>query len=82
MRQFSKCFIGVVFYSRSEFCIDFKGGTLIEIGTNGPADIADLRDIIGSLDLGEVQFKKSPEDVLIRVGEKADAIDNAENFCS
>ena len=74
--------LGLFFTQGLNFGIDFKGGTLIEIGTNGPADIADLRDIIGSLDLGEVQIQEfgSPEDVLIRVGEKADATDNAENF--
>lgn len=74
--------LGLFFTQGLNFGIDFKGGTLIEIGTNGPADIADLRDIIGSLDLGEVQIQEfgSPEDVLIRVGEKADATDNAGNL--
>ena len=74
--------LGLFFTQGLNFGIDFKGGTLIEIGTNGPADIADLRDIIGSLDLGDVQIQEfgSPEDVLIRVGEKADATDNAENL--
>ena len=74
--------LGLFFTQGLNFGIDFKGGTLIEIGTNGPADISDLRDIIGSLDLGEVQIQEfgSPEDVLIRVGEKADATDNAENL--
>ena len=74
--------LGLFFTQGLNFGIDFKGGTLIEIGTNGPADISDLRDIIGSLDLGEVQIQEfgSPEDVLIRIGEKADAADNAENL--
>ncbi|MEC9201744.1 MAG: protein translocase subunit SecF [Pseudomonadota bacterium] len=74
--------LGLFFTQGLNFGIDFKGGTLIEIGTNGPADISDLRDIIGSLDLGEVQIQEfgSPEDVLIRIGEKADATDNAENL--
>ena len=74
--------LGLFFTQGLNFGIDFKGGTLIEIGTNGPADIADLRDIIGGLDLGEVQIQEfgSPEDVLIRIGEKADATDNAENL--
>ena len=74
--------LGLFFTQGLNFGIDFKGGTLIEIGTNGPADIADLRDIIGSLDLGELQIQEfgSPKDVLIRVGEKPDATDNAENL--
>ena len=74
--------LGLFFAQGLNFGIDFKGGTLIEIGTDGPADIADLRNIIGSLDLGEVQIQEfgSLEDVLIRVGEKADATDNTENL--
>ena len=74
--------LGLFFTQGLNFGIDFKGGTLIEIGTNGPADIARLRDVIGNLDLGEVQIQEfgSPEDVLIRVGEKANATDNAENL--
>ncbi|NCG10273.1 MAG: protein translocase subunit SecF [Alphaproteobacteria bacterium] len=74
--------LGLFFTQGLNFGIDFKGGTLIEIGTNGPADLAGLRDVIGNLDLGEVQIQEfgSPEDVLIRVGEKANATDNAENL--
>lgn len=74
--------LGLFFTQGLNFGIDFKGGTLIEIGTNGPADIAGLRDVIGNLDLGEVQIQEfgSPEDVLIRVGEKANATNNAENL--
>ena len=74
--------LGLFFTQGLNFGIDFKGGTLIEIGTNGPADIAGLRDVIGNLDLGEVQIQEfgSSEDVLIRVGEKANATNNAENL--
>lgn len=74
--------LGLFFTQGLNFGVDFKGGTLIEIGTNGPADIAGLRDVIGNLDLGEVQIQEfgSPEDVLIRVGEKANVTDNAENL--
>jgi preprotein translocase SecF subunit len=48
--------------------IDFKGGTLIEIGTRGPADLGDLRGKLSSLGLGDVQIQGfgKPEDVLIR----------------
>ena len=52
--------------------IDFKGGTLIEIKTEGPADISELRDELGGLGLGDVQIQTfgAPDDVLIRVQEQ------------
>ena len=51
------------------FGIDFRGGILIEARTDGPADLASLRRVLGSLDLGEVQLQEfgEPDDVLIRV---------------
>ena len=51
------------------FGIDFRGGTLIEIKTAGPADIGALRSRIGALGLGEVQVQAfgEPDDVLIRI---------------
>lgn len=52
------------------FGIDFEGGTVIEIETKGPADIADLRSKLGHLQLGDVQLQRfgQDNDVLIRVG--------------
>lgn len=49
--------------------IDFRGGTLMEIQTEEPADIGELRQTIGQLDLGDVQIQEfgAPNDVLIRV---------------
>ncbi|AVX04701.1 protein translocase subunit SecD [Maritalea myrionectae] len=50
--------------------IDFKGGSAIEVQSiEGPADIAELREIVGALDLGDVQVQEfgSDIDVLIRV---------------
>ncbi len=49
--------------------IDFKGGTLIEIRTPGPANIAELRSTVGGLALGDVELQEfgQPTDVLIRV---------------
>ncbi|MCB1507543.1 MAG: protein translocase subunit SecF [Hyphomicrobiaceae bacterium] len=50
--------------------IDFRGGTLIEIKTtDGPADIAGLRQSLGALGLGDVEVQEfgAPDDVLIRV---------------
>ncbi len=58
--------------------IDFRGGTMVEIGTQGPADLTRIRAIASALELGDVQVQSfgQPEDVLIRVeqqsgGEKA-----------
>lgn len=49
--------------------IDFLGGTLIEIQTKQPADIADLRSRLGALNLGEVSIQEfgANDTVLIRV---------------
>lgn len=50
--------------------IDFKGGTLIEIKTHqGPADIAEVRALMDSLHLGEVQVQEfgSNSELLIRL---------------
>jgi preprotein translocase subunit SecF len=55
------------------FGIDFRGGTLIEIQTtDGPADLSEIRSVVGGLDLGDVQIQEfgSPQDVLIRVEEQ------------
>lgn len=62
------------------FGIDFRGGTLLEIKTKGPADIVELRQRVGALGLGEVQIQEfgEPDDVLIRIqrqeGEEKDQI--------
>lgn len=49
--------------------IDFRGGTLIEIKTKGPANMGSLRSQLGSLGLGDVQIQEfgAPDEVLIRV---------------
>ncbi len=50
--------------------IDFKGGSSVEVqALQGEADIADIRDRLGDLGLGDVQVQGfgTPEDVLIRV---------------
>jgi preprotein translocase subunit SecF len=54
------------------FGIDFRGGTLMEVRTQGPADVASLRSTLSGLGLGEVQIQEfgSPENVLIRVAEQ------------
>jgi preprotein translocase SecF subunit len=54
------------------FGIDFRGGTLMEIRTQQPADIAGLRTTLGGLGVGDVQIQEfgDPHDVLIRVPEQ------------
>ncbi len=61
--------IGSFFTQGLNFGIDFRGGTLIEIRTNGPADISDIRARMDTLNLGEVQVQEfgAADDVLIRV---------------
>ena len=51
--------------------IDFRGGTSIEISTEGPADIALIREAVTAVVPGDVQVQGfgTEEDVLIRVGE-------------
>ena len=48
--------------------VDFAGGILIEIRTDGPPDIAEMRRQLGGLGLGEVSLQELGEahDVLIR----------------
>jgi hypothetical protein len=49
--------------------IDFQGGILLEVKTQGPADIANMRSTLNALDLGEIALQGfgAPDDVLIRV---------------
>jgi preprotein translocase subunit SecF len=51
------------------FGIDFAGGTLIEVQTQGPADLAAMRSKLNGLGLGAVQLQGfgAANDVLIRV---------------
>ena len=51
------------------FGIDFRGGTLIEVRTDGPADLAAMRSALGGLGLGEVVLQEFGEvdEVLIRI---------------
>jgi len=54
------------------FGIDFKGGTLMQIETPGPADVGQLRTTLTHLGLGEVQLQSfgSSNEVLIRFPEQ------------
>lgn len=56
-------------YPGLNFGIDFRGGTVIEVRTEGPADISAMRAQLSSLGLGDVSLQRFGEetDVLIRV---------------
>ncbi len=61
--------IVLLFAKGLNFGIDFEGGILIEVGTERPADIADMRVTLGDLGLGEVNLQEfgSDTEVLIRI---------------
>ena len=61
--------IGLTMTRGLNFGIDFKGGILIEVRTNGAADIGAMRQQLGDLGLGEVSLQEfgEPTDVLIRI---------------
>lgn len=54
------------------FGIDFKGGTLMQIETPAPANVAELRTKLSRLGLGEIQLQAfgHPNEVLIRFPEQ------------
>ncbi|NIZ02320.1 protein translocase subunit SecF [Thalassospira lucentensis] len=61
--------VGMFFTKGLNFGIDFRGGILVEIKTDGPADVGALRDNLGSLGLGDVSIQEfgEPDDVLIQL---------------
>ena len=71
--------LGLFLTQGLNYGIDFKGGILIEVKTDGPADIETMRAQLGALDLGDVQLQEfgEPDDVLIRI-QKQDGGDEAQ----
>ncbi|MBE0531268.1 MAG: protein translocase subunit SecF [Rhodospirillales bacterium] len=70
----------VLFLARGlNYGIDFQGGILLDVRTQGPANIADMRTQINGLGLGEVSLQGfgAPDDVLIRL-QKQDGGDKAQ----
>tara|TARA_B100000676_G_scaffold313526_1_gene396224 strand:+ start:11693 stop:12646 length:954 start_codon:yes stop_codon:yes gene_type:complete len=67
------CSAGLFFTKGLNFGIDFRGGILMEVRTQGPADISRLRSTLNGLALGEVQLQEfgQPTDVLIRIERQA-----------
>ncbi|MCP4328083.1 MAG: protein translocase subunit SecF [Alphaproteobacteria bacterium] len=73
--------VGLYLARGLNFGIDFEGGILMEVRTEGAADIPAMRDSLGSLGLGEINLQEfgQPTDVLIRIqkqegGEEAQQI--------
>src|SRR5690606_20880956 len=52
-----------------EFGVDFAGGIVMDVQTEGPADLATLRSELSALDLGEVALPESgrADTVMIRL---------------
>jgi preprotein translocase subunit SecF len=70
----------LLFTKGLNFGVDFKGGSLFEVqSTQGAIDIANLRDRLGKIGLGEVQIQgvALPTDALVRV-ERRGADDKAQ----
>lgn len=61
--------IGLFLTQGLNFGVDFRGGILMEVRTEGPADLGALRDRMSGLGLGEVTIQEfgEPTDVLINV---------------
>ena len=65
--------LGLLFTQGLNYGVDFKGGSMIEVQSkSGAVDLAQLRQKLGALDLGDVQIQwfGSSNDVLIRVEEQ------------
>ena len=61
--------LGSLFVNGLNLGIDFKGGILIEAKSQQVVNVGELRDLLGSLNLGEVSLQEfgSPNDILIRI---------------
>lgn len=61
--------LGLFFIKGVNYGIDFKGGTMIEVRTPAPANLAEMRSNLTALNLGAISLQEfgSPQDILIRV---------------
>lgn len=71
--------IGLFLTQGLNYGIDFQGGILIEVKTDGPANIEAMRSTLEALELGEVALQEfgQPDDVLIRI-QKQEGGDDAQ----
>ncbi|UUX50105.1 protein translocase subunit SecF [Nisaea acidiphila] len=61
--------LGALLVNGLNFGIDFRGGILMEVQTEGPADIPALRTELGALALGDVSIQEfgAEDEILIRI---------------
>ena len=62
--------LGLLFTRGLNYGVDFKGGSMIEVQSkSGAVDLSNVRQILGSLDLGDVQIQEfgAADDIMIRV---------------
>jgi len=61
--------IGLVAFQGLNFGVDFRGGIVIEVQTNGPAELDQMRSDLNALDLGNVTLQTfgDPDVVLINL---------------
>lgn len=57
--------------------IDFRGGVLLEVRTQGPADLALMRSTLGQLELGDVALQTAGSDDQVMIRAKAPEGDEA-----
>lgn len=61
--------LGAFFTQGLNFGIDFRGGIMLEVRTEGPADLGEIRSVMSGLGLGDVQVQGagSDRDLFVRV---------------
>src|SRR5438046_2466624 len=75
-------FLAAVFFLVTRglnFSIEFTGGTAVEVSYAQSADLARIRDVVGTLGYGDVQVQNygTSRDAIIRVPAKAKVNQNA-----
>ena len=78
------CFFSIfsLFLNGLNFGIDFKGGTLIEVSSENSINISNVRSVLSSLNLGDVQIQNfgSEKNILVRI--EASSSENNSNALS
>ncbi|MEC7614107.1 MAG: protein translocase subunit SecF [Pseudomonadota bacterium] len=74
------CFFSIfsLFLNGLNFGIDFKGGTLIEVSSENSINISNVRSVLSSLNLGDVQIQNfgSEKNILVRI-EASSSVNNS-----